>query len=270
MGTDRTEGEYRTLRVTEEGAVALVTLNRPEVLNAIDEQLLGELEAVVRRIDGDGRTRVAILVGEGSRAFSAGGDIARMAEMSTEDGLKYRLRAHGLLHAIESSAVVFLAALNGLALGGGCELALACDLRVASASAQLGLPELSVGLIPGWGGMQRLARLVGATIAKDMVFTARRLTAEEALQRGVVSRVVAEDGLLDECRRVAERIVQMSPVAVRQAKRSITLGTEMPLAYALAYDVESASVNFACPDRVEGLRAFLEKRAPVFGRRTES
>ncbi|MBI4635886.1 MAG: enoyl-CoA hydratase/isomerase family protein, partial [Candidatus Rokubacteria bacterium] len=157
-----------------------------------------------------------------------------------------------------------VAAINGFALGGGLEIALACDLRIAAESAELGLPEVTVGLIPGWGGTQRLVRRAGRGVAKDLVFTGRRLAAREALDLGVVNRVVHDDVLLETCRELAARVHRASPIAVRQAKKAIDEGAELGLDQGLVLEAEAWLVNFCAPDRVEGLRAFVEKRRPAY------
>ena len=256
--------ELRCLKVQDGGEVVTVVISRPNVRNAIDEAALLELDAVLRAADMRGNVRALILTGEGDKTFSAGGDIACMVVMSPEDALAYRTRAHRLFEMMERSPVIFIAAIGGYALGGGLEIALACDIRIASTTARLGLPELGVGLIPGWGGMQRLSRLVGTGVAKDMILTGHFLDADEAWRRGVVTRIVSSENLMDEARKIAERVARLSPIGVRQAKQSINEGREMTLSHALSYDIESAYVNFSSRDRIEGLKAFLDKRDPHF------
>ncbi|MBI1734033.1 MAG: enoyl-CoA hydratase/isomerase family protein [Candidatus Rokubacteria bacterium] len=242
---------------------ALVTFDRPDALNAVDARALTDLETVVARLEADDETAVVVLTGAG-RAFVGGGDIAHMAALTPDEGERFVHRGQAVLRRLERLPQITVAAINGFALGGGLEIALACDLRVAAESAELGLPEVTVGLIPGWGGTQRLVRLAGRGVAKDLVFTGRRLAAREALELGVVNRVVHDDALLETCRELAARIRRASPIAVRQAKKAIDEGAELSLDQGLVLEAEAWLVNFCAPDRVEGLRAFVEKRRPVY------
>lgn len=256
-----------TLHLAIEPPVATVVLSRPAVLNAIDQSLLGELDDALQNLESVPELRVVILTGAGEKAFSAGGDIARMAEMAPADGLQYRIKAHRMLERIERSRLIYIAAINGHALGGGLELALACDVRIVADEAKLGLPELTVGLIPGWGGMQRLVRTVGVSLTKDMVFASRRISGADAVQHGLASRVVPRSSVLSEAQSVARAIGAASPIALVQAKKALNEGREMTLHHALAYDIECAQINFSSQDRVEGLRAYLEKRIPQYQNR---
>jgi enoyl-CoA hydratase len=244
-------------------AAALLTFNRPEALNAVDAAVLDDLERALARLEAEDDARVVVLTGAG-RAFVGGGDIAHMAALAPDEGERFVHRGQALLRRLERLPKVTVAAINGFALGGGLEIALACDLRVAAEGAELGLPEVTVGLIPGWGGTQRLVRLVGRGVAKDVIFTGRRLSAEEARALGLVNRVVPAAALLDACRELAARLARASFVAIRQAKKAIDEGAELGLDQGLVLEAEAWLVNFCTGDRVEGLRAFLEERRPAY------
>jgi enoyl-CoA hydratase len=249
-----------------EPRVARVTFDRPEALNAVNAEVLGDLEEVVARLEADGEIAVVIVTGRGDRAFVAGGDIDYMAGLGPVEGERWVYRGQRVLRRLERLSQVTVAALNGFALGGGLEIALACDLRVAADTAVLGVPEVTVGLIPGWGGTQRLARLLGPGLAKDLVFTGRRVSAAEALAIGLVSRVVPAPDLVGACRELARGLLANSLLAIRQAKKAIDGGSDAGLDQGLDLEAQAWLFNFCSPDRVEGLRAFAEKRRPVYRR----
>jgi len=251
----------RDLRSAE--GVALLTVDRPATLNAIDADVLADLDAAVTTLQSSPAVRVVVLTGRG-RAFVAGGDIAHMARLPVAEGERWVTWGQAVLRRLAELPQVSLAALNGYTLGGGLELALACDLRVAAETAQLGLPEVRVGLIPGWGGTQRLLRLVGPSRARELILTGRAVTAEEALRLGVVSRVVPADRLLDACHELAREICGASPTAVRAAKRALVAGADLPMDAALREEAAAWLQNFATPNRTEGLTAFVERRPPVW------
>lgn len=246
---------------------AILTIDKPQSLNAIDPGVLEELDDAFGVLERDPQMRVVIFTGAGEKAFSAGGDIRAMRDMDPAGGRLFAERGHEVLSRIERSRLVSIAAVNGYALGGGTELALACDLRVAAEKARLGLPEVTIGLYPGWGGTQRITRLVGAGRGKYLVFTGEQVTAAEALQIGLVNKVVPDAELIPVCLAIAERICKNSQRAVEQAKIAIVNGLEQPLHYGLRLEIESWLVNFATEDRVEGLTAFLEKRPPQWKNR---
>ncbi len=243
--------------------VQIVTFSRPEALNAVNEEVLTEFEELLAGLERDPEVRVVVLTGEG-KAFVAGGDIAHMRGLTPAEGERFVYRGQRLLRRLERLPQVTIAAINGFALGGGLEIALACDLRLASAGARLGLPEVKVGLFPGWGGTQRLVRLAGRGIAKDLVFTGRTLGADEALTLGLVSRVVPDSELLETCHRLAEELLGNSMLAIRQAKKAIDEGAELGMDEGLALEAEAWLFNFCSSDRVEGLTAFVEKRRASF------
>lgn len=247
----------------KEDNIGFIKFNRPDVLNAINEDVLSEMVYAFTKADNDPQIRVIIFTGEG-KAFVAGGDIPAMKAMSLMDGERFVYEGHSFLNKIENSRKVVIAALNGYTLGGGLEIALACDLRVAAEHAQLGLPEVTIGLYPGWGGTQRLARLVGVGVAKQLVFTGEKIPASEAKQLGIVNKVVPANELIDASINLAKQIINNSPIAVMQAKKAINNGSEISLEKALVLEAEAWLVNFATEDRIEGLRAFLDKDRPNY------
>jgi enoyl-CoA hydratase/carnithine racemase len=251
-------------RVERRGAIEVWTIDGEARRNSISVAMLRELNALLGRATSDRVLRCVVLTGAGDKAFCAGADLKERARMSEaevhafHDGLKAALRA------IEQTPQPFLAALNGAALGGGLELAIACDLRIASDSAQMGLPEVGLGIIPGGGGTQRLARLVGVARAKDLVLTARRVGAAEALAMGLVGRVAPAHRLLDEALAYAGEVARNAPISLRQAKRAIDGGFHLPMDEALALENRLYQDCLGTKDRLEALRAFAEKRPPVF------
>jgi enoyl-CoA hydratase len=247
--------------LTVDGGVALVTLNRPEVLNALSQALMEELAATLEGCDRDAAVRCIVLWG-GPRVFAAGADVREMAEATTADVIKaYRFEQWMRIRRIAKPIV---AAVSGYALGGGCELAMLCDIIVASESAQFGQPEIRLGLMPGAGGTQRLTRAVGKSRAMEMVLTGRALTAPEALAAGLVSRVVPPELCLDEAKRLAAEIARQAPIAVRLAKEAVLQAYESSLEAGLAFERRCFQALFSTDDKREGVRAFLEKRRPEF------
>jgi enoyl-CoA hydratase/carnithine racemase len=255
---------FNYIKYESELGIATIIINRPETLNAINEAVLEELEQAFDRVEQDQQVHVVILTGGGDKAFVAGGDIAAMRQMNVLEGEKFVYRGQQLLSKIENCRKVVIAAINGYAFGGGMEIAMACDIRIASDKAKLGLPEVCIGLYPGWGGTQRLVRLVGKGIAKELIFTGDRISAEEAKQLGIVNKVVKHEELIEHCHRLSEKILANSPIAVMQAKKAINQGSEISLDQGLALEAEAWLVNFSTEDRVEGLTAFLEKRKPMY------
>ncbi len=246
-------------------AVAVIRLDRPEKLNALTREMLSELgEAFARMGREPGALRAVILTGAGDRAFSAGTDITELAAMGAEEGRGVAERGQKVCELIERCPVPVIAAVNGVAAGGGCELALACHLRVASTSARFSLPELKLGVMPGYGGTQRLARATGSGRALEMMLTGAELSAEEALRVGLVNRVVAAAELFSEAEALAQKIAGLAPLAVRACLEAVTRGLALPLEEGLELERELFSRLFATEDVREGTRAFLEKRAPAF------
>ncbi len=256
--------EFFNVEVAEEG-IALVTINRPKVLNAVDFPTIKELGRVFDSLEEDKSLRAVILTGAGEKAFVAGGDIAAMNALKWPDEAReFVATGHRVISAIERSSKITIAAINGFALGGGTEIALGFDIRIASEKAKMGLPEVGVGLIAGWGGTQRLSRLVGKGKAKELIFTGEMVDANEALRIGLVNRVVPAGELIETCKKIARKILGNSPIAVLQSKKAINEGLQMSLDHGLKYEAEAWLVNYATEDRNEGLSAFLEKRKPVF------
>jgi enoyl-CoA hydratase len=247
-----------------EEPIAVVLLNRPDALNALSDELMGELVTTLVELDRDGDVR-CIVLGGSERAFAAGADIAELARSSAID-LYYQRRVERW-DAIAGLWTPLVAAVSGYCLGGGCELAMACDLIVASETAQFGQPETGVGVIPGAGGTQRLTRAVGKALAMDVILTGRFLSAEEAERAGLVARVVAREAWLEEAKRVAREIASKAPVAVRLAKEAVDRAYESPLQLGLEHERRLLYLAFASEDAREGLNAFLEKRKPDFGGR---
>ncbi|AEB11669.1 enoyl-CoA hydratase/isomerase family protein [Marinithermus hydrothermalis] len=254
--------EFEHLRYEVEDGIALVTLARPKALNALSGEVLRELAEVVEVIHQDPEVRAVIFTGEG-KAFVAGADISEIAALSDVFvSREYSLLGQEVMNAVAALPVPTIAAINGYALGGGLELALACDLRVASVKAKLGLPEVGLGLIPGFGGTQRLPRLIGQGRALDLILTGRHVSAEEALQLGLVNRV-AEDAL-EAAKDLARTILKNGPVALALAKEAVARGADVPLAEALEIEADLFGLACSTQDMREGTRAFLEKRAPEF------
>ena len=247
--------------VERDERIAVVLLNRPRQLNALSEPLMEELVSVLRELDQDHEVR-CIVLGGNERAFAAGADIGELAESSAMDML-YARRVERW-DAIRALWTPLVAAVSGYCLGGGCELALACDLIVASDTARFGQPETSLGIIPGAGGTQRLTRAVGKAVAMDMILSGRMLTAEEALAAGLVARVAAREAWLDEAKRVAREIATKGPVATRLAKEAVDRAYEGSLSLGLEHERRLLYLAFASEDAKEGLTAFSEKRPPEF------
>lgn len=247
--------------VQRDDSIAVVLLNRPQQLNALSDELMDELVAALRQLNDDQAVR-CIVLGGSERAFAAGADIGELATSSAID-LYYGRRVERW-DAIRGLWTPLVAAVSGFCLGGGCELAMSCDLIVASETARFGQPETSLGIIPGAGGTQRLTRAVGKALAMDMILSGRMLTAREALVAGLVARVVAREAWLDEAKRLAREIASKGPVATRLAKEAVDSAHETTLGLGLEYERRALYLAFASEDAREGLQAFLEKRTPDF------
>jgi enoyl-CoA hydratase len=253
--------ERPTVRLEAEDALAILTVDRPETRNALDT---ATVEAFHRALEEARRARVRVLIvtGAGDRAFVSGADVAAIRARGRDDALA-SINSR-LMSAVEAHEAVTIAAVNGVALGGGCELALACDLRLAAEHAVFGLPEPSLGIIPGAGATQRLPRVVGLGRAKEMILTGARWDARKALECGLVSEVVPGPDLMSAARRLAGRVLLLAPLAVRLAKAALNASTQMPLAAGLAFESTAQAVTFESRDKQEGTTAFLEKRKPDF------
>jgi enoyl-CoA hydratase len=245
-----------------EDAVALVTIDRPEALNALDVATLTELRDRLLELSGDDEIRVVILTGAGEKAFVAGADIKYMSGLGVEEAKAWGALGHEAGRLLETMPKPTIAAVNGFALGGGCELALACDLRFAASSAKFGQPEVNLGIIPGWGGTQRLARVCGLGVAKELIFTGRVIGAEEALRVGLVNGV--HDPVLDKAREVAALLAAKSPIALRLMKQLANRALGGDHAENLEAEGETFGELFSSDDAKEGMTAFVEKREPKF------
>jgi enoyl-CoA hydratase len=244
--------------------IAVVTMNRPQALNAFNSEQLDLLSAAVHALGQDRAVRVVVLTGAGDRAFAAGADIKEMVDLTPAGGLAFGRKGQALTSAVERLPQPVIAAVNGYAFGGGCELAIACDIRLAAENARFAQPEVSLGIPPGWGGSQRLPRLIGPGLAAEMIYTGRQVHAEEAYRIGLVNAVHPLDQLMPAAQEMAARIARNSPAAVRASKTLIGLVFSGDQAAGLAAEVASFGAAFAAPDRSEGMRAFVEKRAAVF------
>ncbi len=250
--------------VARDGHVATVTMARPEALNAFDHDQLEALLAAFRGLRDEREVRCVVLTGAGDKAFAAGADIKRMAGMGPQDGEAFGRLGHAVADAIETLPQPVIAAVNGYAFGGGCELALACDIRICSANAVFAQPEVSLGIPPGWGGSQRLPRLVGPGLAAELIFTGRRVAAEEAMRIGLVNTVHPLDELMPAARTMADQIAANSPRAVRAAKSAMARAFAGEPKAGLATESALFAAAFATEDQKAGMRAFVEKRKPEF------
>ena len=262
MSTPASRWEH--LVVERDGALCTITISRPKVLNAMNRATLIELDAAMAEAASDDDVRAIILPGAGDRAFAAGADIREMATASPSELFAFARFGQSVFDRIERLGKPVIAAINGFALGGGCELALACPVRIAADTAKLGQPEINLGLIPGYGGSQRLPRLVGRARALDMLLTGRQVTAEEALRYGLVSQVVPAPDLMAVARNLGEAIAGKPPIAVRLMLDVVSAGLEMPLDAALQHEAALFALAGATEDMREGTRAFLEKRPAAF------
>ena len=253
-----------TILMEVTGEIALVTLNRPHCLNALNGQLFQELEQCMMEIEKRSDIKVVILTGAGDKAFAAGADISAMVDMTVVEARAFDKLIQEVSMRMENMPQVIIAAVNGFALGGGCELSLSCDIRVASENAKFALPETGLGIIPGGGGTQRLPRIIGQGRAMEMIVTGRQIDAQEAYRIGLANHVVPQEELMDFCMKMAKKICSKSSYANALAKRAVNLSEDTDLRSGLAAELELISVSFATEDRTEGMRAFLEKRKPVF------
>lgn len=255
---------YQNIIIEREENIAIVILNRPQVLNALNSDVFQELYSAMGEIDQDLTVKVVIVTGAGSKAFAAGADIKWMVNKKSIE-MRNSCQITKLLHdRMENLRKPIIAAINGFALGGGCELALACDIRIMSREAKIGLPEITLGIIPGGGGTQRLARLVGKGKAMELILTGKTLDAAEALSIGLVNMVAEPEELMDEAKKMAKKIASYSAIAINLAKDAIKKGLNSDLETGLNYEIECFSLCFSSEDQKEGMAAFLEKRKPVF------
>jgi enoyl-CoA hydratase/carnithine racemase len=255
---------YENIVFEKKDRIAYVTVNRPKVLNALNMATMEELRTVFTEIKNDGAIRVAILTGSGEKAFVAGADIAELAKHDAVSGKEYTHRGQSVLDLIENLGKPVIACINGFALGGGCEIAMACTVRLASESAKFGQPEVKLGIIPGYGGTQRLPRLVGKGIAMQLVLAGEMITAQEAYRIGLVNEVTAPADLISRAEAIAHKIIANAPLAVQYAMEAVNKGMEMTLAEGLYLEATLFGLCCATEDKKEGTTAFLEKRQAQF------
>ena len=255
---------YSNILLEKKNSIAYVTINRPKVLNALNTATMEELRSAFHDIKNDEAIRVVILTGSGEKAFVAGADIGELAQQDAVSAKVYAHRGQNVLNLIENLGKPVIACINGFALGGGCELALACTMRLASDNAKLGQPEMKLGIIPGYGGSQRLPRLVGKGLAMQMVLTGETITAQEAHRIGLVNEVTPAAELIPRAEAIAAKIIANAPLAVQYAMEAVNKGMEMTLAEGLFLEAALFGVCCATEDKKEGTTAFLEKRAAQF------
>lgn len=255
---------YENLLVEKRDGIAFITFNRPKVLNALNRKTVEELRDALVDARDDAAVRVLILTGAGEKAFVAGADIGELAQQTPVSGKEFSLFGQGVFHLLETIGKPSICAINGFCLGGGCELALSCTIRIASKTAKLGQPEVKLGIIPGYGGSQRLARLCGKGVAHELCLTGEMIAAEEAQRIGLVNRVHEPAELLAAAETMAKKIIGNAPVAVKYTMDAIERGTEMPLEEGLFLEASLFGLSCATEDMREGTKAFLEKRAAAF------
>ena len=244
-----------------DGAVAVITINRPEALNALNPQVLAELKAAFEAVDQQ-ETRCVILTGAGEKSFVAGADIGSMSTMTKAEGEAFGKLGNDIFLMIERFPLPVIAAVNGFALGGGCEIAMSCDIRICSDNAMFGQPEVGLGITPGFGGTQRLARLVGMGMAKQMLYTARNIDAAEALRIGLVNAVYPQAELMDAAMKMASQIAKNAPIAVRACKKAVNEGMQVSIDQAVVIEEKLFGDCFETHDQVEGMACFLSKEKP--------
>jgi len=256
--------EYKNIIFQIEEQIATITFNRPEVLNALNEASLKEFSHAIDKITGDEDVRVLILTGAGDKSFVAGADIKEFLKFNALKAKIFSEMGHGIVNKLQELPIPVIGAVNGFALGGGCEVVIACDFIYASENAMFGLPEINLGIIPGFGGTQRLPRLIGKNRAKEMIFTGKMIPAAEAQAMGLVNKVCAPDQLMTEVLNIAKIMVSKGKVSLRAAKQTINTGMDVDLKTGCRIEIDAFAICLASPDAKEGTLAFLEKRAADF------
>jgi enoyl-CoA hydratase len=256
--------EFKNIIFEKNDKIATISINRPKALNALNSETLKELDCVVDMIAEDEGVYAVILTGVGEKAFVAGADITEMKDMSVAEGRKFGILGNKVFRKIDLLEKPIIAAVNGFALGGGCELSMACDIRIASTNAKFGQPEVGLGITPGFGGTQRLARIAGMAVAKELIFTGKIIKAEEALRVGLVNKVVEPDKVMEEAISFANTIAAQAPIAVKYCKAAINRGMQCDIETALMYESEVFGECFATEDQKEGMTAFVERREKSF------
>jgi len=256
--------EFKNIIFQIEEQIATITFNRPEVLNALNEASLKEFSYAIDKVVRDNDIRVLILTGAGDKSFVAGADITEFLKFNALKAKLFSEMGHGIVNKLQELPIPVIAAVNGFALGGGCEVVIACDFIYASENAMFGLPEINLGIIPGFGGTQRLPRLIGKNRAKEMIFTGKMIPAAEAQAMGLVNKVCAQDQLMDEVLNVAKIIVSKGKVSLRAAKQAVNTGMDVDLKTGCRIEIDAFAICLASPDAKEGTQAFLEKRPADF------
>ncbi len=256
--------EFKNIKLELNEGVSLIAIDRPKSLNALNLETLKEIDQALEEVKENEEVKVVIITGAGEKAFVAGADISEMKDMNPLKAKEFAEFGQKVFRKIELMKKPVIAAVNGYALGGGCEMAMACDIRIASHNAKFGQPEVGLGIIPGFGGTQRLPRIVGMSKAKELIYTGDMIDAEEALRIGLVSKVVEQEKLLEEAYNIAKKIMSKGMIAVRLAKEAINIGINADIETGMSYEAKAFAVCFATEDQKEGMAAFLEKRAPKF------
>ncbi|GFZ32534.1 short-chain-enoyl-CoA hydratase [Clostridium zeae] len=256
--------ELKNVILEKEGNIAIVTINRPKALNALNSETLKDIDTVVSELEKDKEVYAVILTGAGEKSFVAGADISEMKDLNEEQGREFGALGNKVFRRLEVLDKPVIAAISGFALGGGCELAMACDIRIASVKAKFAQPESGLGITPGFGGTQRLPRIVGLGKAKELIYTGDIINAEEALRIGLVNKVVALESLMDEAKALANKIAQNAPIAVKLCKDAIDRGMQVSIDEAIVIEAEDFGKCFATEDQKEGMTAFVERREKNF------
>lgn len=256
--------ELKNVLLEKEGNVAIVTMNRPKALNALNSETLKELDNVIEALEKDNEIYAVVLTGAGEKAFVAGADISEMKDLNEEQGKEFGLLGNKVFRRLENLDKPVIAAINGFALGGGCELAMSCDIRIASVKAKFGQPEAGLGITPGFGGTQRLPRIVGLGKAKELIYTCDIIKADEALRIGLVNKVVEVEALLDEAKAMAKKIAVNAPIAVKLCKDAINRGMQVNIDDAIVIEASDFGKCFSTEDQKEGMTAFVERREKNF------
>lgn len=256
--------DYKNIMLEYQDKIALLYINRPQVLNALNKETLLEIKDAVSKIAQDEQVYVLVITGQGEKAFVAGADITFMSGMNAMEGREFGLLGQEVFRLIEEMPKPVIAAVNGFALGGGCELAMACDFRIASNKAKFGQPEVGLGVTPGFGGTQRLPRLVGTGMAKYLLYSGDTIDAEEALRIGLINKIVPASELLEYTLNIAHKIAAKGQIAVRLCKAAVNSGMEVDIDRAMSIEADIFGLCFATDDQKEGMQAFIEKRKPAF------
>ncbi|MBU3104736.1 short-chain-enoyl-CoA hydratase [Clostridium gasigenes] len=256
--------ELKNVLLEKEGNLAIVTINRPKALNALNSETLADLDIVITDLENDSDIYCVILTGSGEKAFVAGADIAEMKDLNEQQGKEFGILGNKVFRRLENLGKPVIAAISGFALGGGCELAMSCDIRIASERARFGQPEAGLGITPGFGGTQRLPRIVGIGKAKELIYTGAIIKADEALRIGLVNKVVTLESLMEEAKAMANMIIANAPIAVKLCKDAINRGMQVGIDSAIVIEAEDFGKCFATEDQVEGMGAFIERRTKNF------